>query len=66
MNNNSSSDVVKRRIMRGSEKKKKEEEHLKKKTKIRNVVRTRLEEKKTRSLEETRLRSEDVGLSSIF
>ena len=47
-------------------KRKKEEENLKKKTKIRNVVRTRLEEKKIRSLEETRLRSEDVGLSSVF
>ena len=44
----------------------KEEDDLKKKTKIHNVVRTRLEEKKMRSLEETRLRSEDVGLSSIF
>ena len=66
MNNNSSSDVVKRRITRGSEKKKKEEEDLKKKTKIRNVVRTRLEVKKMRSLEEMRLRSEDVGLISIF
>ena len=52
MNNNSSADVVKRRITRGSEKKKKkEEENLKKKTKIFNVVRTRLEEKKIRSLE---------------
>ena len=66
MNNNSSSDVVKRRITRGSEKKKKEEEDLKKKTKIRNVVRTRLEKKKMRPWEETRLRSVDVGLSSIF
>ena len=63
MNNNSRSDVVKRRITRGSEKKKKEEDNLKKKT---NVVWTRLEEKKMRSLEESRLRSEDVGLSSIF
>ena len=59
MNNN------RRRITRGSEKKKEEEDDLKKKTKIHNVVRTRLEEKKMRSLEETRLRSEDVGLSSI-
>ena len=66
MNNKTSSDVVKRRITRGSEKKKKEEEDLKKKTKIRNIVRTRLEEEKIRSLEETRLRSEDVGLSSVF
>ena len=64
MNNNSRSDVVKHRITRGNEKK--EEDDLKKKTKIHNVVRTRLEEEKMRSLEETRLRSEDVGLSSIF
>ena len=55
-----------KRITRGSEKKKKEEEDLKKKTKIRNVVRTRLEEKNMRSLEELRLRSEGIGLSSIF
>ena len=66
MNKSSRSNVVKRRITRGSEKKKKEEDDLKKKTKIHNVVRTRLEEKKMRYLEETRLRSEDVGLSSIF
>ena len=66
MNKSSRSNVVKRRITRGSEKKKKEDDDLKKKTKIHNVVRTRLEEKKMRSLEETRLRSEDVGLSSIF
>ena len=55
-----------KRITRGSEKKKKEEEDLKKKTKIRNAVRTRLEEKNMRSLEELRLRSEGIGLSSIF
>ena len=66
MNKSSMYNVVKRRITRGSEKKKKEEDDLKKKTKIHNVVRTRLEEKKMRSLEESRLRSEDVGLSSIF
>ena len=34
--------------------------------KIHKVARTRLEEKNMRSLEETRLRSEDVGLGSIF
>ena len=59
MNNNSSSDVVKRRITRGSEKNKIKEEDLN--TKIRNVVRTRLEEKRMRSFEEKRLRSKDVG-----
>ena len=66
MNNKNRSNVVKYRITRESEKKKKEEEDLKKKTKIRNVVRTRLEVKKMRSFEETHLRSEDVGLSSLF
>ena len=66
MNNKTSSDVVKRRITSGSEKKKKEEEDFKKKKKIHKVVRTRLEEKNMRSLEEARLCSEDVGLGSIF
>ena len=54
-----------KRITRGSEKKKKEEENLKKKTKMRNSARTRLEENNMR-LEELRLRSEGIGLSCIF
>ena len=66
MNNKTSSDAVKRRITRGSERKKKEEENSKNKKKFDKVVRTRLEEKNMRSLEETRLRSEDVGLGSVF
>ena len=66
MNNKTSSDVVKRRITRGSERKKKEEEDSKNKKKFHKVVRTMLEEKNMRSLEETRLRSEDVGLGSMF
>ena len=65
MNNKTSSDVVKRRITRGRRKRKKEED-LKKKKKIRNVVWTRLEEKNMRSLEETRLGSEDIGFCSVF
>ena len=66
MNSKTSSDIVKRRITRGSERKKKEEEDSKNKKKFHKVVRTRLEEKNIRSLEETRLRFEDVVLGSIF
>ena len=43
----------------------KKEENSKNKKKFDKVVRTRLEEKNMRSLEETRLRLEDVGLGSI-
>ena len=66
MNNKTNSDVVKHRITRRSEKKKKEEEDLTKTMKIRKVTRTRFEEKNMRSLEEMRLRSEDIGLGSIL
>ena len=66
MNNKPSSDVVKRRITRGSKREKKEDEDSKNKKKFHKVVRTRLEEKNMRFLKETRLRSEDVGLGSIF
>ena len=70
MNNKTSSDRVKGRITRGSEGRKKEEEDSKKRNKTDTVVcltnRTRLEEKNMRSLEEKRLRSENVGLDSIF
>ena len=70
MNNKTSSDRVKGRITRGSERRKKEEEDSKKRNKTDTVVcltnRTRLEEKNMRSLEEKRLRSENVSLDSIF
>ena len=70
MNKKSSSDCIKGRITRGSERKKKAEEDSKKRQKTDTVVclsnRTRLEEKNMRSLEEKRLRSENVGMNSIF
>ena len=70
MNNKTSSGGVQGRITRGREKKKKEEEVSKKRKKTDTVVclsnRTRLEEKNMRSLEEKRLRSENVGMNSIF
>ena len=66
MNNKMSSDGVKRYITRGSERKKKEEEDSKKRKKTDTVVRTRLEEKNMRSLEEKRFRSGNVGLDIIF
>ena len=70
MNNKSSSDCVKGRITRGSERKKKEEKDSKKRKKTDTVVclsnRTRLKEENMRFLEEKRLRSENVGIESIF
>ena len=52
--------------LQGEVRKRKKEEDLKKKKKIRKVVWTRLEEKNMRSLEETRLGSEDIDLCSVF
>ena len=70
MNKKSSSDCVKGRTTRGSEKNKKEEEDSKKRKETDTVVclsnRTRLEEENMISLEEKRLRSENVGIESIF
>ena len=70
MNNKSSSDCVKDRITRISERKKKEEKDSKKRKKTDTVVclsnRTRLKEENMRFLEEKRLRSENVGIESIF
>ena len=70
MNKNSSSDCVKGRTTRGSEKNKKEGEDSKKRKKTDTVIclsnRTRLEEENMRSLEEKRLRSENVGIDSNF
>ena len=70
MNNKSSSDCVKDRITRISERKKKEEKDSKKRKKTDTVVclsnRIRLEEENMRFLEEKRLRSENVGIESIF
>ena len=70
MNKKSSSDCVEGRTARGSEKNKKEEEDSKKRKETDTVVclsnRTRLEEENMISLEEKRLRSENVGIESIF
>lgn len=70
MNNKSRSDCVTLRFTRGSERMKKEEEDAKKRKKTEKVVclsnRTRLEENNMRSLEEKRVRSENVGIESIF
>ena len=70
MNKKSSSDCVKGRTTRRSEKNKKEEEDSKKRKETDTVVslssRTRLEEENMISLEEKRLRSENVGIENIF